>query len=89
MHEESFNENETKVKQNIPLIKHLKSHSPKLSHSCDRVEEIERLANLFTRSPSFFTTNNNNNSIDVKYNQGTLKENLPTQRHNVSPWLYH
>lgn len=83
--QQSLKENDKKVKQNIPLINHLRSHSPKLSHSCDRVEEIERLANLFTRSPSFFTTNNNNNSIDVKYNQGTLKENLPSQRDNVSP----
>ncbi|XP_025410972.1 general transcriptional corepressor trfA-like isoform X2 [Sipha flava] len=79
--QQSFKENENKFKQNIPH-RHLRSYSPKRSHSCDRVEEIERLANLFTQSPSFFSTNNNNNSIHVEYNQRTSKENLPIQRHN-------
>lgn len=67
--------------QYIPI---LKSHSPKLNHSCDRISEIERLANLFTQSSGYFTTNNNNNSIDVKHNQIVSKEKIALQTHNVS-----
>lgn len=76
------------VSQSIPLTKHSRSHSPKHNNSCDRMNEIERLANLFTQSPGFFTANSNNNSIDVKRNQVLLKEKKTSQKHNVSClWL--
>lgn len=69
------------------------SHSPILSRSHDRGNEIERLANLFTQSPGFFTANNNinqnNNIIHVKHNQVLNKEKIATQTHNVSILCYH
>jgi len=71
-------------KENLPLFKTLKNHSPELNQSCDRMNEIERLANLFTQSPSFFTKNSSNNCIDVKHNQELLKGKMPITAHNVS-----
>ncbi|XP_025198522.1 calponin homology domain-containing protein DDB_G0272472-like [Melanaphis sacchari] len=78
----SFKENENIFEQNVPLFKTLKNHSPKLNHSCDRMNEIERLANLFTKSPSIFTKDNSNNCIDVKHGQVLLKEKTPIKTHN-------
>lgn len=74
--------NKNIVTQNKLLLNHSKSYSPKLSN---RMNEIERLANLFTQSPCYFSLNNNNNSTDVKYNQVLLKENTSSQIYNVSP----
>ncbi|XP_022178087.1 calponin homology domain-containing protein DDB_G0272472-like isoform X1 [Myzus persicae] len=80
--QQSLKENENMFKQNLPIFKTLKNHSPELNQSCDRVNEIERLANLFTQSPSFFTKDNSNNCIDVKHNQVLLKDNMPITAHN-------
>lgn len=82
-------ENDNKVTTNISSFKNLESHSPKLNYSCGREDKIERLANLFTHSPGFFLTNNNNNRIDVERNQVLLKENMAAETYNVSPWYYH
>lgn len=82
--QQALEKKEKMVSQNIPLSKDPRSHSPKHNNSCDRVNEIERLANLFTQSPGFFTTNTNNNNIDVKHNQVLLKEKKTYQKHNVS-----
>lgn len=83
-------ENENVLEKNVPYFKALKNHSPKLNHSCDRVNEIDRLANLFTKSPSFFSKDNSNNCIDVKHNQGNImKDKMPIKTHNVSPYCYH
>lgn len=75
-----FKEN---LKENFPF-KTLKNHSPELNQSRDRVNEIERLANLFTQSPSFFTKDNSNNCIDVKHKQVLLKGQMPITPNNVS-----
>ncbi|XP_026817464.1 calponin homology domain-containing protein DDB_G0272472-like [Rhopalosiphum maidis] len=80
--QQSSKENENIFEQNVPLFKDFKNHSPKLNHSCDRVNEIERLANLFTKSPSFFTKDNSNNCIDVKHNQMLMKDTMPIKTHN-------
>lgn len=82
-------ENDNKVTTTISSFKNLESHSPKLNYSCGREDKIERLANLFTHSPGFFLTNNNNNRIDVERNQVLLKENMAAETNNVSPWYYH
>jgi len=84
---QSLKENENLVIQNVPIV--LKNHSPKLNHSCDRVNEIERLASLFTHSPSFFTKDNSNNCIDVKHNKALLKNKIPIKTFNVRPCFYH
>lgn len=70
--------------QNKTILKDLRNKSPQVCTSFDRVNETERLANLFTKSPSFFTTNNHNNSIDVKYDQVLLNKKV-AQTHIVSP----
>lgn len=75
--------------QNKTLLTDLRNNSPQICTSFDRVNEIERLANLFTKSPGFCTTNNhNNNTIDVKYDQELMKKKV-AQTHIVSPWYYH
>lgn len=71
------------ISQNLPVSKDPRSHSPKHNNSSDRLNEIERLANLFTQSPGFFTANTNN-GIDDKRNQVLLKEKKTSQKHNVS-----
>ncbi|XP_060864074.1 mitogen-activated protein kinase kinase kinase kinase 4-like isoform X2 [Metopolophium dirhodum] len=75
-------ENENIIEQNLPVFKALKNHSSKQNKSCDRVNEIERLANLFTQSPSFFTKDNSNHCIDVKHNQVLLENKMPIKAHN-------
>lgn len=76
-------ENENVLEKNVPYFKPLKNHSPKLNHSCDRVNEIDRLANLFTKSPSFFSKDNSSNCIDVKHNQrNIMKDKMPIKTHN-------
>lgn len=55
-----------------------------LSNSHERGNEIERLANLFTHSPGFFTANTINNRNDVSHSKVLLKEKTTTQIHNVS-----
>ncbi|XP_050520952.1 general transcriptional corepressor trfA-like isoform X2 [Daktulosphaira vitifoliae] len=60
------------------------SYLPKTNNLRERDVEIERLANLFTQSPSYFNSyNNNNNNIDFKHNEELLKK-TPVLTHNNS-----
>lgn len=77
--------NENLVSTNAPILNGTKGHLSQINHSNVRDSEIERLANVFTQSPSFFTKNINNNRINVKHNQDLLNKNMITPTHNVSP----
>ncbi|XP_050443316.1 uncharacterized protein LOC126847216 isoform X2 [Adelges cooleyi] len=82
-HLQSENQSECLNSLKLSVSKNDQSYSPKQSHLYERDNEIERLANIFTQSPSFFTSNNNNNySIDSKHNQALLKERVNTQTYN-------
>lgn len=55
--------------------KYRQSYSPKVKSTPERVAEIERLANIFSQSPSYFNSyNNNNNNIDLKHNDEVFKK---------------
>lgn len=77
-------ENENLVITNVPIFEGTKGQSSQVHYSNYRDDKIERLTNVFTQTPGFFTKNINNNRIDIKHNQDLLKKKNTTHTYNVS-----